>query len=37
MQRRVTLPSAVDESRVDARLEGGVLRLEMPKAAGLER
>jgi HSP20 family protein len=37
VQRSVTLPSAVDESKVDARLEGGVLRLEMPKAKGQQR
>jgi len=30
--RSVTLPSTVDESKVDAHLEGGVLRLGMPKA-----
>jgi HSP20 family protein len=32
IERSVTLPCTVDESKVDARLEGGVLRLEMPKA-----
>lgn len=37
VQRTVTLPSAVDESKVDASLEGGVLRLEMPKAEEQKR
>ncbi len=37
VERSVTLPSAVDESEVDARLEGGVLRLEVPKVEGHER
>jgi HSP20 family protein len=31
VQRSVTLPSAVEDSKVDAKLEGGVLKLEMPK------
>ncbi len=32
VQRTVTLPCAVDDSRVDARLESGILHLEMPRA-----
>ena len=37
IQRSITLPSVVDESKVDAQLKDGVLRLEMPKAEGQQR
>jgi HSP20 family protein len=37
VQRSVALPAGVDESKVDAKLQNGVLHLEMVKKEGAER
>lgn len=37
VERSFTLPSDVDESQIDAKLEKGVLHLEMPKTEQAKR